>query len=191
MHVDHYHHMCKEQGKIAIQQFVSSGCGFVGVCAGAYLACKTDPNDPIFAFCPTWDLLDSCVVMERNQPEYLWRRGMGPCKVKLSSRGRDMLGHEDVLVDIFYRNGPCLLVDDCVCTNDEECIAKTHVLGLFETEYDGDKTCMNGMKGSVAIVYGQYGEGKVCIYSPHPEISDPLKVVPMLKKSIHFACRSK
>jgi glutamine amidotransferase-like uncharacterized protein len=183
--------MGKEDGKIAVQKAIESGCGFIGVCAGAYLACTTTPNDTIHSFCPTWNLLSDCVPMERNEPEYIWQRGMGPCKHKLTKSGKNDLKYEEENVTVFYRNGPCMIVQNCTCSSeDQPCVGTNHVLGVFETEYKGKNvTVMEGMRGSAAIVSGMYGNGKVCIFSAHPEISDPVIVDRLLKQSIRNVCK--
>ncbi|KAL0482840.1 hypothetical protein AKO1_000518 [Acrasis kona] len=187
-HVEHYKHMGGEEGGAAVRRAVNSGVGYIGICAGAYSACSVLPDEPIHSFCPTWNLLPQCKLKERQEPEYLWKRGMGECNIRLNKMGIDHLGHVSSDVKMFYRNGPCLEVLECECETSNECKAECHVLGLFDCDFDNENVKPGVLKNSASIVVGEHGQGKIFVYSAHPEASDPDVVVPMLIKSIRYVC---
>ncbi|MBT4693164.1 MAG: biofilm PGA synthesis protein PgaB, partial [Planctomycetaceae bacterium] len=66
-----------EDGRQQVRQFVSQGGGFLGVCAGAYLA----TNDYTWSL----NLIDAKVVDRKH-----WARGTGTVQLELSPSGQDL-----------------------------------------------------------------------------------------------------
>jgi hypothetical protein len=83
------------EGRETVRSFVREGGGFIGVCAGAYLA-SADYE---------WSLhLLDAKVIDRHH----WARGTGTVKVALSEEGRPLLNHALPTADIYYGQGPLL-----------------------------------------------------------------------------------
>lgn len=141
----------EDKGLITIRDFVRQGGGYVGFCAGAYLAMgySRDKLDMIAA-----DLVDG---------EH-WARGKGIARVELSERGREILGDINT-VDLYYENGPILSLD----TN--SWLPQLTVLGTYKTEIRDLQEAEPVMHGSPAIVASTYGVGRVMCFSPHPELT--------------------
>lgn len=138
-------------GRERIRGFVRAGGGYVGICAGSYLA--SSHYD--------WSLgLINARVWDRAH----WARGGGDVSIRMTDPGWELLGRGGS-VAVRYNQGPLLVPDD------EPDLPGYEVLATFETEV-ADKGAQPGsMVGTHAIIRSLYGEGRVICYSPHPEVS--------------------
>lgn len=145
-------------GREKIRNFVSAGGGFIGICAGSYLA-STDY---------TWSLniLDAKVIDRKH-----WNRGSGPVELALTDSGRKLLNRDSSQLEILYAQGPLLAPADRPDIEDYE------ILATFETEVAKNGAPRGVMKGTTAIAKGQYGRGQVICFSPHPELTRGLAVL--------------
>jgi glutamine amidotransferase-like uncharacterized protein len=143
-------HTLGEEGRERVRQFVAEGGGFIGICAGAYLASANYP----------WslNLLDARVVDSEH-----WARGKGEVQLRLPPAGRSALGIEQELVAIHYNQGPLLAPGENHDLDDYE------LLAAFETEIAENGAPSGVMKGTTAIARGTFGKGRVVCFSPHPE----------------------
>src|SRR5439155_12616093 len=83
------------EGREAIRQFVKNGGGYVGICAGAYLA-SADYS---------WSLhILNAKVIDRAH----WARGYGPVKMRLSAEAMKRFGIDKEIVAVEYHQGPLL-----------------------------------------------------------------------------------
>jgi glutamine amidotransferase-like uncharacterized protein len=141
-----------EEGRSKVREFVKRGGGFVGVCAGAYLASAEYP----------WSLklLDARVVDDEH-----WARGTGDVKLQITAAGRDALSKEQSSPTVYYENGPLLGPAKRSEIPDFESLA------TFETEIRKNDAPKGVMLGTTAIARGKFGEGRVVCFSPHPEKS--------------------
>lgn len=141
----------QDVGREKIRDFVRSGGGYVGICAGSYLA--SSHYD--------WSLgLINARVWDRAH----WSRGGGDVSIRMSDAGWQLLGRGGS-VAVRYNQGPLLVPDD------ESDLPGYEVLATFETEV-ADKGAQPGsMVGTHAIIRSMYGQGRVICYSPHPEVS--------------------
>ncbi|NBR46081.1 MAG: biofilm PGA synthesis protein PgaC [Verrucomicrobia bacterium] len=141
-------------GREAIQQFVRNGGGYVGICAGAYLASSHY----------AWSLhLINARVIDREH----WARGKGNIILTLSDLGQKALGHPEKEVEVYYGQGPLYGRG----TNDA--LPPYEELATYKTEVAKENVPpgvpMGVMQGTTAIARGEYGKGRVICYSPHPE----------------------
>lgn len=136
-------------GIAAVRIFVGDGGGYVGICAGAYLACEGFP----------WGakILDAKTVSSK------WRRGVGDVKIEVTDKGREILGFPASQLDIRYANGPIYKAAESPAIPDFEPLA------LFRTELAGNDSPKGAMVNTPAIVAGSFGKGRVICSSPHPE----------------------
>lgn len=138
-----------KEGCEQVRRFVSDGGGYVGICAGVYLASAEYP----------WALrlLDAHVVDDAH-----WARGAGDVKLRLSPRGREAFG-ADESVTVYYEQGPLL------APGEKDDIADYELLAAYETEIAKNGAPQGVMKGTGAIARGEFNEGRVVCFSPHPE----------------------
>ena len=137
-------------GVDAIREFVRKGGGYVGFCAGSYLASCQYPY--------SLHIINSRVVDREH-----WNRGTGTVHLKLTAKGREILGHPEAEVEVYYGQGPLF--------------APTNEVGLpsyTELATYGSEIVKNGassgvMLNTTAISLAEFGEGRVVCFSPHPE----------------------
>jgi glutamine amidotransferase PdxT len=144
-----------EEGREQIRGFVGKGGGYLGICAGAYLA----TNDYQWSL----HILDAKVVDRAH-----WARGNGPVDVALTPKGRELLGVATPRPSILYFQGPLLAPADDPRLPDYE------VLGRFDGEIAKNGAPTGVMKGTTAIAAAPFESGRVICISPHPERTDNL-----------------
>jgi len=139
-----------EKGRDTVKKFVEGGGGFIGICAGAYLA-STQYK---------WSLgvLDAQVIDGAH-----WARGEGDVKLRLSSAGQKALQLEKETCRIHFENGPLL------GPGKKDDIDDYEPLAIFESEMRKNDAPPGIMKGTTAIARGKFGKGRVVCFSPHPE----------------------
>ncbi len=144
-----------EDGRAQIRGFVAKGGGYLGICAGAYLATNDYP----------WSLhiLDAKVVDRAH-----WARGTGLVDIALTTKGRELLGVDIPRPSILYYQGPLLAPADDPKLPDYE------VLARFDGEIANKGVPTGVMKGTTAIAAAPFAAGRVLCISPHPERTDNL-----------------
>jgi len=126
------------------------GGGFLGICAGAYLA-SADYD---------WSLhILGAKVIDRAH----WARGTGDVEVSLTASGQKLLAAASDRQTILYWQGPLLAPAGKADIPDYE------TLGTFTTEIAKNGAPKGVMPGTTAIARGSFGSGRVFCFSPHPE----------------------
>jgi putative intracellular protease/amidase len=146
-----------EAGRVEVQRFVRDGGGYVGICAGAYLACSK--------FSWSLGLLDAQTVSNK------WRRGVGNVQLEFTPDGRKLTGVFADRCDVKYANGP--IIKPAGRTD----LAPYQPIALFRTELAENGTPAGVMVNSPAMVEGTFGKGRVFISSPHPEQTPGLESI--------------
>jgi glutamine amidotransferase PdxT len=133
-----------DEGKAAVKEFVKGGGGYVGVCAGAYLALQGED-----------EFHKLRLVAGRNLTGDAWQRGIAGLEVQAEGKPPFKL---------FYANGPIFTP---VPT---EGLAPYVSLASYVGEiFNVSKGTGPGeMPGTPAIVASQYGAGRVLLFSPNP-----------------------
>lgn len=154
------------EGRENVRSFVKDGGGFIGICAGSYLA-SADYD---------WSLhLMDAKVIDRAH----WARGTGTVQVGLSEEGRTLLMHDSPTAEIYYGQGPLL------APANQPDIPDYKPLATYETEIAKNGAPEGVMKGTTAIASGEFGRGRVFCFSPHPEKTKGLE--PFLDRAIAWA----
>lgn len=126
------------KGLNEICEFVKSGGGYIGICAGAYIAADKVEIHPAY---------------KRGKPKGLGiiniknirKEGIGIRSIKITNLTHPIAKDCSTDVKIWYQNGPFIVPDKDV-----------EVIAQYDTEH-------------AAIVCARYVEGRVVIFSPHPE----------------------
>jgi len=145
-----------EEGRAEVEKFVRHGGGYVGICAGAYLATAGYP----------WSLK----IINSRTLSPKWQRGRAVLKMELTKAGAEIIGGEKN-VDVLYHQGP--IVGPANATN----LPPYETLAYFRTEVSSNNTPEGIMINSPAIIAGQYKAGKVICISPHPEQTEGLEYI--------------
>jgi putative intracellular protease/amidase len=143
------------EGREAVRQFVGNGGGYIGICAGAYLATS--------GFSWGLNLINAKTISPK------WRRGVGSVKLELTDPGRAILGERTGEFDVRYVNGP--IIEPANKTD----LPPFATLAFFRTELAMNDTPAGIMVNSPAIFAGQYLQGRVVCISPHPEQTSSLE----------------
>jgi len=150
-----------EGGFEQIREFVARGGGYIGICAGAYIAAQNVevPGRPY----------GLGIIEIRNE------RGAGRDlrTITIAKPEHSVVKGYTGQVDIWYQNGPMMQAGKGVET-----------LAVYEEE-------------AAAIVCSTYGQGRVVIFSPHPEGSleggvDPeiAGTLKLLENAVGFSSQS-
>jgi len=144
-------------GREAVREFVRNGGGFIGICAGAYLA--TDDYE--------WSLgLIEARAIDRKH----WARGTGTVEVELSPAAKIFFGAGAERLAIHYAQGPLLGRREW----DNPHAPEYESLALYRTEIAKKGAPEGIMAGTSAIVRANFAQGRVFAFSPHPEMTDGL-----------------
>lgn len=155
-----------EEGRKAVRKFVESGGGYVGICAGAFLA--TAKYD--------WSLAlvnAKTFTGKRHIPgvgeKSMWFRGTGTVKMELTDEGKKILGDLPGPVELRYANGPIL------SPAGKEGLPEYVSLAFFRTEISKYEPQKETMIDTPAIVASEFGGGRAIAISPHPEATAGLE----------------
>ncbi len=140
------------KGRKVVREFVCGGGGFLGVCAGAYLA----TNDYSWSL----GLIDAKVVDRLH-----WARGTGSVAVKLSPTACTFFSCANETALIYYGQGPLLARREW----DDKDVPDYESLAIYDSEIAKNGAPHGVMKGTSAVVRARYGSGRVFCFSPHPE----------------------
>lgn len=140
----------QDAGRDNVRTFVERGGGYLGICAGAYLA-SADYD---------WSLhiLDARVLDRQH-----WARGSGDVEVAFTQAGAKALGPAADRATILYWQGPLL------APAGKDAIPDYETLGTYVTEIAKNGAPQGVMPGTTAIARGTFGKGRVFCFSPHPE----------------------
>jgi hypothetical protein len=152
-----------EAGGAQVRKFVASGGGYIGICAGAYLATCSSAQ--------RLHLINATTLSPK------WQRGRAVLKVEITPAGEQILGGAKTNLDVLYHNGP--VVGPTGDTN----LPPYETLAFFRTETAQNNTPKGIMVNSPAIFAAPFQRGKVICISPHPEQTDGLDyLVPLAVK---------
>jgi putative intracellular protease/amidase len=138
-----------DQGREQVRKFVREGGGYVGICAGAYLACSNF----------SWGLQ----ILNASTVSSKWMRGSGFVEEEITFDGSPILGAVDGTFFVRYNNGPIIK------PGDRADLPAYRPLSLFRTEVAKNGTPVGIMLNAPAQAVSTYGKGRVFISSPHPE----------------------
>jgi glutamine amidotransferase-like uncharacterized protein len=139
----------EEAGLQQVRTFVEAGGGYVGICAGAYLASNH--------YAWSLNILDAKVIDTAH-----WARGHGDVQIRLTEEGKRLFACDE-LETILYYQGPLL------GPAEDDDVPDYTLLATFDTEIAKNGAPEGVMKGTAAIASGTFGKGRVLCFSPHPE----------------------
>lgn len=140
-------------GRKQVCKHIAAGKGYIGICAGAYLA--TNYYD--------WSL---GIVDARITDRSHWARGKGDCQVLLSKSAESYFGFDiGPHVCFRYAQGPLLTRPEWPSANHTEYTS----LGVYGTDIAENGAPPGIMPGTTAILVTNYTKGRIGLFSTHPE----------------------
>jgi len=142
----------EEAGRDSVRAFVRRGGGYLGICAGSYLASSDY----------TWslNLLNAKVIDKAH-----WNRGDGPVDIRFTSFGRDLFSLAQDTVVIEYRQGALMAPAQI------DSLPAYVEAGAFASEIALNGAPTGVMIGTTAFAFSVYHQGRAVAFSPHPEIT--------------------
>lgn len=138
-----------ETGRNNVREFIRGGGGYVGVCAGAYLACSNFK----------WGL----GILNGSTVSSKWQRGKAFLDSEVTEEGRQLLGDVKGIFKVRYGNGPVIKPAG------RSDLPPYTTVAVFKSEIAENGTPVGVMVGSPAQALATFGKGRVFISSPHPE----------------------
>jgi hypothetical protein len=149
-----------DAGRKKVRDYVSGGGAYLGICAGAYLACAEF----------NWGLQ----LIAAETLSDIWQRGEATVQMQLTPAGRQAFGPVAAPLGVAYENGPV------IGPIKREGMPPYRTLATFTTEVAENGSPPGIMTGSPALAEARYGKGRVMIFSPHPERTPGLeRIVPL------------
>ncbi|MCA9604102.1 MAG: hypothetical protein KC619_00785 [Myxococcales bacterium] len=136
-----------EDGRARVRRFVREGHGYLGICAGAYLAIQ-GPEE----------FHKVGIVAAHNATGDRWQRGVVPTPVVPNDGSPPITLH--------YANGP-LLARETVRGLAPYVALATFDADVYWERYD---THAGEMPGTPAVAAARYGEGRIVLFSPNPTL---------------------
>ena len=177
--VCHVHESLQKDGAKQVAKFVFNGGGFVGVCAGAFIASAKG-----YGGCkPGWQLLNV---------ETSWHPGVGSASTNFQNDTNWLEKSFSDKNELYFANGPMFCIPDKQNgynklikkkTNTPNFIAKYTSINTDKNKCSDDH--MANFPG--AIIEGNFGDGKVICFGPHPEASSNWP--PQLVNAILSTCQ--
>jgi len=138
------------KGVDAIREFVKGGGGYLGICAGAYLASSDEPYNLA--------ILNAKVIDRAH-----WARGRGDVVLGFTAAGQKEIGEKNTSETVMYHQGPLLAP-----------MGRTDIPAYTEVAKFNTEVALKGaphgvMPGTTALASAEYYKGKVFVISPHPE----------------------
>ena len=143
-----------ETGRQAVAAFIENGGGYIGICAGAYLATAR---------------LEQYLRLISTYHHRPWQIGTGMLEVSWTDAGRALFTPPANVATMRFANGPIFFQEDGLMP--ELDLPAFDIFATFASGV-GDPETQQRMIGSPAIIGAPYGSGRVLLLSPHPE-SDP------------------
>jgi len=166
------------RGRQAVRRFVRDGGGYLGICAGAFLAAANHE----------WSLklinaqaLAGTRYVPGQGMQKASDRGQGMVQVELTDAGREILHSELGRVEMSYTGGPILFPAN------EPLLPEYVCLAYFRSEVWKHPFQKGSMIHSPAIVAARFGEGTVVLSSAHSETTPGLE--PWFTRSLHACAR--
>jgi glutamine amidotransferase-like uncharacterized protein len=139
-----------KDGREAIRTFVHDGGGYLGICAGAYLA-AADKDYQL-------KILNAKVIDREH-----WARGRGDVELGFTAAGQKEIGEPSQKPVVMYHQGPLL------APFDDKDLPPYTLVAQFDTEVAQKGAPHGVMQGTTALASGTFGKGRVFVISPHPE----------------------
>jgi hypothetical protein len=136
-----------EDGRERVRRFVRGGGGYLGICAGAYLAMQGPPEFNKIA-----------IVGAHNLTGDAWQRGSRETRLVPTDRSTPLGMH--------YENGP-IFEREVVRGLEPFVSLATFDADVYMEEYG---TRSGEMRGTPAVIAASYGRGRILLFSPNPTL---------------------
>ncbi len=145
-------------GRKAVIDFVRAGGGYVGICAGAFLA--SAGREQYLGIINAKTVIGEKLVNQVGMVSMEYY-GAGPVRMGFTDAGKKILREGLGVADIMFSGGPIF-----ISASRPDYL----VLALYNTEISEYDFQRGTMIGTPAIIAGKFGKGHVIAIGPHPEL---------------------
>jgi len=139
-----------EEGRKAIRDFVAGGGGYLGFCAGCFLAIESSPSHP--------DMLHLAPFTSDGP------RGTAMLTLRFNARAEAIAGIKKGRRELRYADGPVMGLSLPVKD------AEFEILATYDSDINPNgEPPRKSFAGQAAIIAGTYGKGRVFASAVHPE----------------------
>lgn len=150
-------------GAESVRRYVEHGGGYVGICAGAFLATENYLN--LVEAAPLTSEFEVPVRGKVSMAD----RGDGNVMMQLTAGGKRVLGGPAGLLGVQYAGGPIFSMSESAD------FPKYAILATYRSDvarYDRQRGTMVQTPAAIAALFGQ---GRVVLFGPHPESTKELE----------------
>lgn len=153
-----------DKGRRAVKDFVRSGGGYVGICAGAYMGQTREPGSGGGSLA-----ISSAAVYNRGRN---WARGAGLIEVEVTPEGSAVFpelrpGGRYIM---HYNNGPLMIQLPGMEGSDPMALIR-----FVSDVHHGAPAGKGESPGKIFLHKSRYGSGRVLLMSGHPEMTPGFK----------------
>lgn len=159
------------KGLANVESFVKSGAGYIGICAGAYLAGKGYNN-----ITEKFQIINSIPKDITH-----WNRGNGLVDLEIKKS-------HPIFKDITSKNFSLNYVSGPVLEPANLKLSKYIELAIFKTDISNNGATPGDMMNKSAIIESKYNKGTVLLFSPHPELTEGMES--LLINAINYVSRT-
>jgi glutamine amidotransferase-like uncharacterized protein len=160
-------------GRDKVKEFVAKGGGYVGFCAGAYLAaCNEDGSHHKLGMVNT----------EQVQSSGNWNGGQALVRLQLTEQGKSLFPEckKQEFVHMHYDQGILFI------PSNKPGLGSYESLMTFVSDVRPNRS-VDSMPGKTALVRAKYGMGTLVLCSPHPELTPGVEW--MLPRMVRMAAQ--
>lgn len=149
----------RDEGCRRIENFVGSGGGYLGICAGAYLAARGYNPDT-----------SRIQLVNAEIPDIAHSyRGVADLWVSITQGAHPIVQGFSGKLRVHYENGPILV------PGTSESLPAFQMLAKYRSDLHQTNAPAGLMPGSAALTASSYGSGRCVLFSFHPELTPGLE----------------
>ena len=160
-----------ENGRAELESYLRTGGGYVGICAGAYLAARRMGESE------SRGRLGFAAVGVMDSEH--WERGYGEVPVKIEPGFAANIKLRSPRFPMAYANGPLLT------SLGGSPSGGFHPVAYYDANLRGNPGL--AMNDTIAAGYGWYGRGRVFLFSMHPDLSSDAGAKTLLDVAVSWA----
>ncbi|MHC5542078.1 BPL-N domain-containing protein [Singulisphaera rosea] len=150
-------HALGNEGRDGVRRFVAGGGGFVGICAGGFLATQR------YLDLANVEVLTGDRIIPGVGLRSIQARGPGQARIELTEAGESILGGVPKVILVEFAGGPIFIETG---KSDRPTVL---ALARYLTELADHEAHRGTMIQTPSMIATRFGEGRVIAFSPHPE----------------------
>ena len=173
-----------KEGRKAVRKFVMAGGGYIGICAGAWLA-RRNPHLRRGKPLGMVNATSSAAYVRNGRRKYVWG-SQRKVEIRFTEDANEVFGelaYEGNVIKPYYHNGPMIAHPK----NPDPTLPRYTTLATFVEDCDTTKKHKAPVKdGAGAIISAKYGKGRIILVSPHLERERTPDFHPLIRRAVEW-----